>query len=157
MTEDRIRRILGVVAREPNEDLPGVEAFLRGKGRLDAGETVAAAVDDTWTSCGERGVVLTDRRMFRFDGERAGPSVLLDEVGEVIVRRMWYPGAPLAGRGEVFGKGPVVVLRFRFRTRDGRTVKFRLQDFAAHLLPFVEALVGRFGDRLRRAMTLPGL
>ena len=125
-------------------------------GALLAGESYVAAIDESWLDDGARGTVLTDRRILRFRRERATVVVALGEVARVRVRRMWYPVPPLLGRGDAYGKGPVVILRLRLELRSGARARLRLQDFAGELRPFVEALLARFPD-LEVARTLPGI
>lgn len=131
--------------------------FVCKAGLLTPGEEFHAGVDDTWLASARRGRVLTNKRLFRYQDRDAVDLVALDDVQRVIVRRMWYPGAGPAGRGEVFGNGPVLILRYRFRARNGTTTRARFQSYAATLLPLVRAIAERFTGAVEVARTLPGL
>jgi hypothetical protein len=137
------RRILGCLPEPDAEALGRVRARAEARRLLLPDERCLAGVDESWLGTAGRGVVLTDKRILRFRGDRATDVAAFPELERARVRRMWYPPPPLLGRGED-ATGPVVILRFRFDLRDGRHARLRLQDHAGALRPFVEALVERF-------------
>ncbi|MCK6481087.1 MAG: hypothetical protein HUU06_06760 [Planctomycetaceae bacterium] len=151
-----VERILGCRPVGTAGEAKAVQKYVEANGLLGDGETFLAGCDDTWLSDASRGHVLTDGRLFRYSTREVHAIVLLDRVDHLRVRRMWYPGVPLVSRGEVFGDGPILILRFRFTSGDGTTRRLRLQTYAAILRPFVEGLVGRFPGRVEVARTLPG-
>jgi hypothetical protein len=153
---DALPRILGCLPAADAASLAPLRARAEASGALLPGETCVAAVDESWFDTGARGILLTDRRVLRCRRDRATEIVLLADVVRARVRRMWYPGAPGVGRGEVFDRGPVVILRFRFDLAGGARARLRLQDYAARLRPFVEGMLERFPG-LEVARTLPGL
>jgi hypothetical protein len=155
---ETVRRVLGCLpdADADAEALGPARAHAEGRGLLLPGEICLAAVDQSWLGGAGRGVLLTDRRILRYSGDRTAEIAALRDIDRVRVRRMWYPSVPVLGRGEGAGAGPVVILRFRFDLKGSPApARLRLQDYAGSLRPFVAALAERV-PRFEVARTLPG-
>ena len=150
----------GIVGGRPHDVPPPPDQVLRHLMKLDAlgkGETVLAALDDSWTGNGTSGVVVTDRRILSFRKSGVRLDLALAEVKTLSVRKMWYPGAGFLGRGEFIGEGPVIVLRLSIRMADGTTERLRLRTYANEHYPFVKALLDQLGERVVVRRTFPGL
>ena len=150
----------GIVGGRPRKpvSVPSEVAEQLAKSKVVAdGETVLAAVDDSWTDNGTAGTLLTDRRVLGYGKSGILLDLPLDRIDRVLIRRMWYPGADFLGRGEVFGSGPVIVLRLAFRMKDGSKRRVRFSAYAGKLHPFLSALFERLADRVHVRRTLPGI
>jgi len=150
----------GLVGGSPKV-IPGIpEAVSKHATRLgliQAGETLLAAIDDSWTGNGSKGLVVTDRRLLQYREGDLRLEVPFPGVQSVFIRAMWYPGVGILGRGEIVGQGSVIVLRLRFRMADGTTRKLRLSQFASDLYPFLSAMLAKLGDRVEVGRTMPGI
>ena len=150
----------GILGFAPDE-LPSVPEqipkFLETVGHLHSGEQVLAALDDSWLDDGNAGLVATDRRFFVYKKANMRFDVSFDEVRHAFLRRIWYPRAPLLGRGGALGNGPVVVLRFKFDLSDGTRKKLRVSQYAGDLFTIVSVLLTRLADRVEVGRILPGI
>jgi hypothetical protein len=154
------RRGGGIGGGRPRDSVPvppQVAEHIARAGLLAPGEKLAAAIDDSWTDNGGDGVFVTHRRIVAYRGSTVRLDVALEEVKELAIRRMWYPGAGFLGRGEFIGEGPIAVLRLTFRLNTGATRRLRFSAYAHPLYPLVAALLERLGSRARVARTLPGI
>lgn len=133
-----------------------VVSHVTGTGILTEGETILAALDDSWTDNGTRGVIITDQRIIAYRKSAVRLDVSLADVETLSVRQMGYPGSEFLGRGEFFGEGPVTVLRLKFKMTTGATSRLRLSTYANQLYPVVAALLERLGERVIVRRSLPG-
>ncbi len=149
--------ILGFTPKEPPPVPEQVEKYLETAGHLELEEHILAGVDDSWLDDGNAGLVATDKRFFAYKKANVRFNVSFDEVRQALFRRVWYPSAPLVGRGGAFGNGPVVVLRLKFDLSDGTRKKLRVSQYARDVFPIVSVLLERLADRVQVGRILPGI
>jgi hypothetical protein len=156
MPERTAESIVGVKPHAPSAVPEKVLSHLESSGLVND-ERVVAALDDSLTDNGSKGVVVTNQRVFAYRGAETRLNVDLRNVAALHVRKMWYPGVDLIGRGEFFGHGPITVLRLRFKMQDGTSQRLRISTYAHHLYPVIDSLIQGLGERFEVRRTIPGL
>jgi hypothetical protein len=123
---------------------------------IGSDEKILAGLDTTWTGSAKAGLIVSDKRVFRYKNCACDDLAHVGQCSCLIIRRLWYPGVPVISRGEFLGNGPIVVLRMAFH-EDAKKKRLRLSENVSTLFPIVQALIDNFGPEIQVGRILPGL